>query len=499
MQMYYCFSDLINTWNKQTGPALIFEDDCRSISYAELAEKIGETAAKVRTSGIGSELIVTDHLPDTLIRIFACVLAGCDVVLIDESTPDEALFSLAGLVAADSIYASDPELLDDLSQVCANSRQAGNIQACNLPEELKSIGSTGKAAEISGVDDCPKNEGRLIFFTSGTTGSSRAVVLTSRSLLASAYSGQCMLPCGQGDIILSIIPFSHVFGFVCTMLWGLAYGASIALGRGTRYLFSDCGFFRPTILPVVPSLVRMLMSRKALPDSLRIVLVGAAPLGRDTVTALQATGTEVYLGYGLTETSSGLAITQDREDPFALYPCPGADIRIEPDGEISVATPCMMEGYLDFTSKCDRIEPGIDSGRTGASALGHPIIPVTGGRFYTGDLGAFDANGTLRLTGRKKDMLVLPDGMKIFCPEYEGRLSELLGTQDLSVILKNDRPVLVIGEKEDIMPDAAEKLIEQFNEAKARGLQICDILYYGRQLPRTATGKIKRWEVEKNV
>ena len=498
MQMYHLFRNLLKVWSTDFGTAVLYGNDQKSISYAELADMIRNAESEIRLSGIRSELIVTDHEPATLIRIFACVISGCDVIMIDENMPDETLFALARMAGAESIYASDPDLQEELCEACGCAPrwyQAGD-------ENFQSSAAARQAGDdscrlSSGIDD--NREGRLIFFTSGTTGSSKAVVLTSESLLCSSFSGQSMLPCGPGDIILSLLPFSHVFGFVCTMLWGLTYGATIALGRGTRYLLSDCEFFKPTILPVVPSLLKMLMQQHALPASLKAVLVGAAPLDAVSVKALQNVGMKVYLGYGLTETSSGIAITQDQKDPFALYPCPGADIRIEPDGEISVATPCMMQGYLDF-SETVREDAGSDEAENNdnsAYVLGHPIIPVEGGRLYTGDLGSLDTRGALCLTGRKKDMLVLPDGTKIFCPEYEEELSGLIGLSDLTVILKQDRPFLVIGDSGGNVPENIDSLLAEFNEKRAMGLRICGVLSYGKPLPRTATGKIRRWEIEK--
>ena len=511
MQMYHLFRNLLKVWSTDFGTAVLYGNDQKSISYAELADMIRNAESEIRLSGIRSELIVTDHEPATLIRIFACVTSGCDVILTDENMPDETLFALARMAGAESIYASDPDLQEELCEACGCAPrwyQAGDENCRSSAAALQAGDGNCQSSAVarqagddsgrlsSGIDD--NREGRLIFFTSGTTDSSKAVVLTSESLLCSSFSGQSMLPCGPGDIILSLLPFSHVFGFVCTMLWGLTYGATIALGRGTRYLLSDCEFFKPTILPVVPSLLKMLMQQHALPASLKVVLVGAAPLDAVSVKALQNVGMKVYLGYGLTETSSGIAITQDQKDPFALYPCPGADIRIEPDGEISVATPCMMQGYLDF-SETVREDAGNDEAENNdnsAYVLGHPIIPVQGERLYTGDLGSPDTRGALRLTGRKKDMLVLPDGTKIFCPEYEEELSGLIGLSDLTVILKQDRPFLIIGDSGGNVPENIDSLLAEFNEKRAMGLRICGVLSYGKPLPRTATGKIRRWEIE---
>ena len=454
MQMYHDFNQLIDTWKSNQGTALIYGSGRKALSYAELARMIRAEQEDVKKSGIRSELIVTDHEAATLIRIFADVLAGCDVVLVDENTPDEMLFLLAELAGTESVHAVDPELREELSAYAVRGKKEVLTESC-------------------------EKEGRLLFFTSGTTSSSKAVVLTSESLLTSSWSGQCMLPCGPGDIILSLLPLSHVFGFVCTMLWGLTYGAAVALGRGTRFLLEDCAFFQPTILPVVPSLAKMLMSRGCLGNSLKVALIGAAPLDESAVKELQQAGIKVYLGYGLTETSSGLAITQDQKDPYALYPCPGADICIEADGEVSVKTPCMMKGYLDLTSG--------------------KLVPMTDERLYTGDLGTLDEKGALHLKGRKKDMLVLPDGTKIFCPEYEEALSSLLGTDDVAVILKEGRPAVILGGKQDDRLNAVWEIVRQYNEKLTRSVRICDVLFFGRPLPRTATGKIRRWEIDGGI
>lgn len=478
MRIYHTFSELVGTWLGDPTPAFIYGDTRKTLARKTLAEEIFREEAAIRTLGPGNEFIVTDHAPRTIIRILASVMAGVDVVLADEGMTDESLMELVRLARPDRVFASNGELMELLSRGARETAAPAVNEADSKEPGASAPGATPlSSAGLSRLPALqPGEEGRLIFFTSGTTASSRAVVLTSRSFLTSAWSGQSMLPCGAGDTILCLLPLAHVFGFVCGLLWGLAYGASVALGRGVRHMLEDCVHFRPTILPAVPSVAQLLMMRGALNSDLRVLLVGAAPLPEASVRMMRQMGIQVYLGYGLTETSSGIAITQDQNNPFDLYPCPGADIRIEPDGEISVATPCLMEGYYDFTS-----EEGLQR--------------IADGRLYTGDIGLMDRRGALHLTGRKKDIQVLPDGTKIFCPEYEAELAELVGTTDLAIILKNNRPVLAIGKTP---PAARERLLaqlENFNQTKPRSGQISDILVTETPLPRTATGKIRRWEI----
>ncbi len=455
---YSGFRDIADSFRERSGTALLYESGgaLTSMSYPELLAGIESAAAQLRADGLAGtpDLIFPESSPDTVVRIFSDVLEGRDILLADPSVPREAAEAVLGKLAAGQ-------------------------------------GPFDGAA-------------RILFFTSGTTSRSRTVILTDRSLSESAYSGQCMLACGEDDVILSMLPLSHVFGFVCGMLWGLAYGAAIALGRGLRHLIDDALYFSPTILPVVPSIIEALIRFDRLNPGLRTVLVGAAPLSERSVHSLQEKGIAVYLGYGLTETSSGIAITQDQTDPYALYPCPGADIRVGQDGEVSVSTPCMMEGYLGegFPAAPGDPHPGTsDEPQSGGGE-----VTATPRRFFTGDIGSMDENGILRLTGRKKDILVLPDGTKIFCPEYEAELAELLGTAELAVCLYRGRPVLVIGPQtgpSGAASDAlkqlkkrAEKILAEYNRPLPRSRQLTDILCIDSPLPRTPIGKLRRWELQ---
>ena len=103
----------------------------------------------------------------------------------------------------------------------------------------------------------------------------------------------------------------------------------------------------------------------------------------------------------------------------------------------------------------------------------------------------------IHTSGRKKDVLVLPDGTKIFCPEYEEALSEALGTDELAVTLRRGRAVLLVQDK--VRKEAAEAAVSDLNRKLPRSQQIAGILSVSVPLPRTLTGKLKRWMIEKAI
>lgn len=442
--IYDSFHDLVNSFTVRTSNALIFEDRKLPgkkgfLTYPVLACMIGSLEEKVKKSGQKTDFIRAVHAPETLIRIFADVSAGCSVVLLDPALPllkEQAIRKML-----------EPRLM-------------------NVTEE----------------------EGRLVFFTSGTTSSSKAVVLSPLALLHASWRGQECLPIGEGDILLSILPLSHVFGFVCTMLWGLCYGASVALGRGVRHLLDDPKFFRPTVLPLVPTLAGAMTRFSCYNKELATILIGAAPLSGNELEALRKkTGgsVRIYTGYGLTETASGVAITEDPDDPCSLRVCPGVGLKLAEDHEILLKTDSLMDGYIELLpfvpNLVRRPEKDVDDE----------------GFFHTGDIGIFDGNGRLHISGRKKDILVLPDGTKIFCPEYEKALQDSLGTEEVAVTVRKGRPVLLISNKVDAKK--AEKIVEELNLKLSRSQQIAGIIYLDLPLPRTVTGKLKRWMIEKAV
>ena len=298
---------------------------------------------------------------------------------------------------------------------------------------------------------------------------------------ANAHNGATLLALAEDDTLLCLLPLGHVFGFVCGLLWGLYSGACVALGRGPRHYAEDCAYYKPTAVSVVPLLLGFLLKNHALNPELKLILIGAGDCPSQILDAARTTGARISFGYGLTETSSGVALSLG-DDPYAMTVCPDDTVTIADDGEILISAPtCIMKGYYKMPEA------------TGAV--------LRYGMLRSGDLGRIDKNGLLHITGRKKDILVLSDGTKIFLPEYELQLMQALRRSELAVILQGGRPVLlcqtVPGDSEDPAKrrTAVLKLLAPFMKSMPRGQQITDVFFTDAPLPRTATGKIKRYEL----
>ena len=215
------------------------------VTYAGLVSRVREKASEFQRDPRGCVAMIAPASAEWIITMFASVIAGKRTVLLDHTLPAESLSQLIRHTEADRLFLD--ESLFDKEELAA-------VNAALNPTQ-----SSDSKCSDSNRSDSP-GEGDLLFFTSGTTEMSRAVVLTSRSLCSSVWNGQQLLPCTHEDIILSLIPLVHVFGFVCTMLWPISQGAAVALGRGMRYFTQDPKFYKPTILPAVPSLAQFLLA-----------------------------------------------------------------------------------------------------------------------------------------------------------------------------------------------------------------------------------------------
>ena len=451
MDRYRDFGDLIDRMASSfpEKTALRGCDACgklQEVSWSALRELVRERADELAANGGACEAVLADGSIACVIEVFAAVRVDLQVALVDPFVPNAVLLPLLASVDADRVWASDA------------ARQ------CELEGQLAPAAAPAYGAHA------------VLFFTSGTTSQSKAVVLTDESLMSSAFNGSSLLPLSPDDTLLCLLPLSHVFGFVCGLLWGLACGATVALGRGPRYYTADLALFDPTTISAVPKLLEFLVARQVLNPGLRLVLVGAADCADALLDAVRARGIRASLGYGLTETSSGVALSVG-DDFHAMTVCPEDQVTISEEGEILVSAPtCLMQGYYR------------DEAKTAAA--------VRKGVLHTGDQGFLDADGLLHVQGRLKDVIVLPNGTKVFLPEYEAVVAAALHEADIAVVLRRDKLTLVCGHLASTRAD--RELMDALDPALASyppGSRIERIARLGHALPRTASGDVERWKI----
>lgn len=433
-------------------PAVLYDihNEKFRTSYREAAE-----AAKVKTEEFRARefecLGVCEPASSSwILNVFAAAIAGKRVVLLNHHQKTEYVKEGIELTGVDCI-------------LCNGRRDAEELRAAAEHNRMLHQRSEGQDGPI-------EDGGKILIFTSGTTEGNRAVVLSQEALLDSAERGGAMLSCGPGDLVLGLIPMIHAYGFVAGLLWPLVYGGTVAVARGLQNLRTDTMFYEPTIIATVPSILQYLLSVSGLNENLRAIVVGAGPAEESALRAAQSKGIDVRFGYGMTETASGVAMSLPGDNPYAMTLCPGVEARIDDEKLLYLRIPSMMEGYYHDPEATEDV--------------------LVDGELNTGDLAEMDENGKLHILGRQKDMLILPNGNKIFCPEWERKLGQLLKTQ-VALVLRNDRLVLVAVGNEKYREEC-EKQIKVYNETCPRGLEIRKLIMRDEPFPRTASGKIIR-------
>jgi long-chain acyl-CoA synthetase len=257
-----------------------------------------------------------------------------------------------------------------------------------------------------------------IIYTSGTTGTPKGVMLTHGNLISNAEAALEAQPHQPNDVVLSWLPFSHIYARTVDHYQSLAAGILLCLAESPDTLLDDLREIQPTHMSCVPRFYEKVLAAVAAPDPKetgrklldlfgpRIEWLGSggAPLSKAIADAFREAGMIILEGYGLTESSPVIAF--NRKDGYRLgtvgLPLPGVEVAIAADGEVLCRGPNVMKGYWNNPEAT-------------AAAL-------RDGWLHTGDLGRLDADGFLTITGRKKELMVLSNGKKVVPSQIEGLL-----------------------------------------------------------------------------
>jgi len=483
---------------------LIYDGGFRSRSYRynEVAVKARSFAARLRDAGIGKDdkvILYGENRPEWIIAWWGCLLEGVIAVPID--------------------YRSSPEFVDRIDKI-VNAKAIVTGDETALPDSLK----VWKFASLN--DDRPgtltspsieKDQVAEIIFTSGATAEPKGVVITHRNILAN------IVPV-EGEVhkyrkyagpfspirFLNLLPLSHMFGqamatFIPPMLPGVVV---FMRGFNPKEILRQIRTRRISVLVSVPQILEILREyllqtfpdlKNMQPHNMHWIrrwwryrkihrlfgwkfwsfIVGAAPLPPNLESFFSELGFLVIQGYGLTETAPIVTLNH----PFHARkgtvgkPIGGVEVKIADDGEILVRGPNVTAGYYQRPEETAKA--------------------FEDGWFHTGDIGAFRENGELAILGRKKEMIVTPEGLNVFPEDIESLLNRLPGVRD-SAVIGTDRvqAVLILDPGVDAGDTVRQANGHLLDHQRIRSVSIWPYA----EFPRTeGTGKLKRHEIAKGT
>ena len=384
----------------------------------------------------------------------------------------------------------------------------------------------------------------ILLFTSGTTSKSKAVMLNQNGIATNIYDMQLVEDFRSTDVNIAFLPFHHIFGST-GMLVMLASGLKTVFPDGLKYIKQNLIEYKVSLFVGVPILIDKMYSTiikeierqgktklintaikisnfllkfhidirrllfKQLIDQLggdmRFIISGGAPLDTKVEKWFNQIGINIVQGYGLTETSPVIAAEDFGHTRYGSVGMPMKSLEVKIDnpdsagvGEITVKGPNVMLGYYNNQEKTDEV--------------------LQDGWFHTGDLGYLDKDGFLFITGRKKDLIVLKNGKKVFPEELElliNRLDEVEECFVYGLPNKNDvNDVKVAVEivyndnfvktnynnisEEDLKVIIWNK-IKEINKTLPMYKYIKDMILTKEPLIKTTTNKTKRNEELKKV
>jgi long-chain acyl-CoA synthetase len=506
--------DFFDDLSRARGEFLIHDDGFRSRRYTY--EQVGRAAhgfaRRLNEAGLvkGEKVVFwSENRPEWIVAFWGCLLTGVVVVPVDYRASPEFLTRVMAIVSAKLVLVGQdvpPIHFQNTARIWhLDQLDWGDLaQSPNVPHSRR--------LEKIGRDDVAE-----IIFTSGATADPKGVVITHRNILANIVPverevvkyrkwGRPFFPLR----FLNLLPLSHMFGqamatFVPPMLPGTVV---FIRGYNPVDILAQIKSRRVSVLVSVPKILDVLREHvlriapeAAMPGPKQHVsrrwwryrrihrlfglkfwsfVVGAAPLEAELEAFWSELGFVVVQGYGLTETAPIVSLNHpfSTEKGSVGKAIAGVEVKIAADGEILVRGENVTTGYFNAADETARA--------------------FEDGWFHTGDVGEVGRDGQLFIRGRKKEMIVTPEGLNVFPEDVERILNHIPGVRDAAVVGvsagnagANERVHAVLVTDPGIDPDAvareANSKLEDHQKIRRA------VVWPDPELPRTeGTRKLKR-------
>jgi len=551
-------SDILETINKKYGnkTALRIKNDdgsFRDISYTKLGRRTVSISSVLINLGINKGdrvAILSENRPEWVAAYFGIMSCGGVILPVDAKLADAEIRFILNDSQAKCIFLSG-KYLDTIDRLRIDLTHLKNIIFLDKSPRPDII-QLNKLRPHRGKERARPiylEDTAIIVYTSGTTGLAKGVEITYKSLLFQALRFSEIIRCSPKERLLSVLPLNHMLEITGGLIAPLYAGSCVTycdtlktntllplmretgttaiicvplvlklLHSGIMKKISKLHPFKQKIFKILLSLSTFLLKfnirigrllfgsvHKEFGRRLHTFISGGAPLNIDIEIDLNALGFRILQGYGLTETAPVISVNTFRDNKFGSVgkPMPGVEITIlkenstDTEGEILTRGPHVMKGYFRNPEKTAEV--------------------LKDGWFYTGDIGYIDKDGFLYISGRRKNLIILGSGKKVFPEEVEQIIGRSPYIKELCVMSKTAERGLRMGHEEVyavIVPNlelleqegitAKEKIKNKIyfeiarlskDLAPYKRIMSFDISY--ESLPKTVTAKIKRDAVSK--
>ena len=512
----------------------------QSITFTELREDVYNLAASLESRNLNGQFIAVmgENSYQWVVAYLATVVAAAVIVPIDKELSIQEISFILKRCDAMAVFCSDDytELADELRQqfdidfFTINGQNNTYTSCGQLMEEGRAIRENNPMA--GQLEDDPEALSAIVF-TSGTTGYGKGVMLSRRNFMSNLDSANKLIHLGER--VLSVLPMHHTYEFTLDILYSIYQGLTICINNSIKYFAQNLKLFAPTDMLLVPLVAENLYSmvwqniRKsgkgkllrvmiqvsnvlmklgidlrrqffkpvhdAFGGSLQSLFVGGAYFNPAVARGYHELGIKINIGYGITECSP--LVTGNITDTLRYMGSCGVAI---PDVQVRIKTP-NSAGEGEIEVKGDNVTSGY---------FKNPIATAEafdGEWFRTGDIGRFDRNNMLFITGRIKNLIVLKNGKNIYPEELESLVGRLPYVKEVLVSAQENRAGEEFAITAEIFPDrelAVEDKIEDVVieiQTEIEGLnarlpyykRIVSVRFRDKEFPKTTSKKIKRY------
>ena len=523
-------------------------------TYKEIKEEIEALGTVLLDMGLENKKIalIGNNRYEWCASYLAITTSNMVVVPLDKMLPENEIKSLIERSKVDAVIYENKyaEIFENIKSEETTLKYYINMDLEKDENETLSFQKLiGKGKELRKNGDKKYDNVKIdnekmsvLIFTSGTTNTAKGVMLSQKNITSNIMGMAKMSKMYPDDVLLSFLPLHHTFECTITFLYGFYSGATIAFCDGLKYIAKNLQEYQISVFVAVPLVLETIYKKiqKGIKDQgkeklvnvmtkianfllkfgidirrkifksvlnqlggkLRIAYFGAAAMDKTVIEGYNNFGIDTVQGYGLTETSPLVAAETDKQK------CPGSvgmapfniEIKLEDVddkgiGEIVTKGPNVMLGYYENEEATKEV--------------------MQDGWFHTGDLGYFNKDGYLFITGRKKEVIVLKNGENVFPSDIEFLVNKLPYVQE-SILFprENAKGELALGIKivygeDEIKEQFGEKTEEEYknlvwedikeiNKNLSQFKRIKELIITTEELEKTTTKKVKRFkEMEK--
>lgn len=514
-----------NTYSSNTAYSVMTESGLRTFTFSEIYDHITKFAAYLKELGFGRGdhiALLSENRPEWGISYFAASWIGAVLIPLDARANLDNHKFIMEYSSAKAIIVSE-QYVSNATAIKEKCPALDVIMSMEEIGELVNRQSAGIARENVSEDDVCE-----ILFTSGTTGIPKGVVLTHRNIMSNVEDIYSFLEIGTEDTAFSVLPIHHCYECTGGLLSTFYSGVRVHYARSLRpnILLEDLKTAKPTIWMNTPLVLEKLYKRitreiesqnilkklilQALPlrllgrivkkrlglENIRYIVSGGAALPDWVQNGLEELGFPLIQGYGLSESAPLISANppgNPKNESVGML-IESVEARIvdrdaEGNGEIYVKGPNIMKGYYKNPSETDE-------------------VLTTDGWLKTGDIGFFDHEGYLYITGRKKNVIVTKGGKNIFPEEVEDKMLKSPFIEEIMVFSPDDNSIhaLIYPNLEEFkikyeisdteapeIHTVIEEEIREINKTMESYKRISKIAIKKEEFPKTTTNKIKRY------